>query len=295
MFRNICVYRLDSNSTSALMVFAVSQSIADRRFHPCGQTEPNRCGFVPVIGDDFAPSVADGYALKLRTQKRILPASVVNDELKKQIEKIEREQSRKVGSKERKRLKDDVYFSLLPKAFTKDSDMLILVLPVQGLILVESSSLKTAETALNAMRLAFVSLPVSRPAFALPIAERLKYDFIAGIGSSFKPGCDFDFADEESAVKFKGVDVSSKEAGDALDGRTIKKMSLIYHDSVLFKITDDCRLQGVRMSERMRGELTSQNAEDYLAEQQAELHLWAATLAVMVPELLRDLGEVQNA
>lgn len=286
--KNLCIYRCKEMPHD----FEAEQYVSDNDFVPCGQTEPSRVGFVPVIDNDLAPDLDEAYALMVRHQVRVLPTYVINEATQKQVEKIENVEGRKIGRKERARIKDEVYFSLLPKTFTKDTDHLILMYPQQGLIMVEASNLKVAEMCLNAMRLAFGSLPVNRLEFSTPIEQTLKHNITSGIGQSFKVGCDIDLADEESTVKFKGVESGALEVRDAIIARDVKRISLRYQDAIDFKLTSDFRLQSMSLSERMRGELVSQSEGDKSAEQRAELYLWAATLEKMVPELLKDCGEI---
>lgn len=286
--KNLCIYRCKEMPRD----FEAEQYVSDNDFVPCGQTEPSRVGFVSVIDNDLAPEAGEAYALMVRHQVRVLPAYVVNEATKKEVAKREAAEGREIGRKERARIKDEVYFSLLPKAFTKDADHPILMFPKAGLIMIEASSFKTAEMCLNAMRLAFGSLPVQRLEFSTPIEETLKHNITSGIGQSFKVGCDIDLADEESTVKFKGVESDAAEVRDAIVGRDVKRLSLSYQDAIGFKLTSDFRLQSMSLSERACGELESQSEGDKSAEQRAELYLWAATLEKMVPELLKDCGEI---
>lgn len=286
--KNLCIYRCKEMPRD----FEAEQYVSDNDFVPCGQTEPSRVGFITVIDNDFAPEIGESYALNLRHQVRVLPAYVVNEATAKEVEKREIAESRKIGRKERTQIKDEVYFSLLPKAFTKDTDHMILMFPKSGLIMVEASSLKTAEMCLNAMRLAFGSLPVQRVQFSVPLEKTMKHNITSGIGQSFKVGCDIDLADKESTVKFKGVESGAHEARVAIVGRDVKRLSLSYQDAISFRLTSDFRLQGLSLSERMRGELVSQSEGDKSAEQRAELYLWAATLEKMVPELLKECEEI---
>ena len=81
-------------------------------------------GFLPPFGNDKnGPLVvaADGYLLvNMRTNERILPGSVVRDELKDKVDEIEASQSRKVYKKERDQLKDEIIQALLPPTSAGD-------------------------------------------------------------------------------------------------------------------------------------------------------------------------------
>ena len=81
------------------------------------------CGFVPPTPecDCIVKRVGDLAFFSVKESKKILPASVVNDETDRLIASIEIREGRRVGRKERIDLKDDAILSLIPKAFVKHS------------------------------------------------------------------------------------------------------------------------------------------------------------------------------
>lgn len=299
MLRNICLYRLPAGSLPAIET--VAAALREHPFTPCGATEPQRVGWVPALHDDTSAFVhgANGlYLLRLREQKRLLPAGVVNEQLQAEITKREQAEARKIGRKEQQRIKDDLFFSLLPKAFTKTDDVLAIVAPEAGLILVGTSSLKRAEMLLNALRLALGSLPVQRPAFSAPI-ESWMTNWLNGhsdMPTQFELGGECEIKDEEAVVRCKGLELASDEVRQHLmAGREITKLALTFRDSLSFMLNMDARLTRLQLSERLKGELSSQHAEDQLSERDAEFTLLGLTLLQLLPPLLVSLGETRNS
>ena len=92
--------------------------IESKPFAECLPSEHKSSGFLPIKEDEFK-AVEHVLYFVLRTDTKILPASVVNDAVKKRIEEIEKKENRRVGRKENNEIKESKVQELLPKAFSK--------------------------------------------------------------------------------------------------------------------------------------------------------------------------------
>ncbi len=91
-------------------------------FEPGLPTSLINVGWVTPVDEDEAPLTRsiNGYTmLCAQVEEKILPASVVRDALELEVKKIQREEGRKVRSKEKLDLKDEVILTLLPRAFSR--------------------------------------------------------------------------------------------------------------------------------------------------------------------------------
>ena len=298
MFRSFCLYRIQSDALPEMAT--IEAALREHPFTPCGNTEPQRVGWVPALDEDasaYVHSSDDVMLVRMREQKRLLPAGVIREHLETQVRELQEKEGRKLGRKEVLRLKDELTFSLLPRAFTKTDETLALLMPKQGHILVGASSLTRAELLLNALRLALGSLPVTRPAFSAPIPAFLtawlkgERDMPAG----FTLGESCEMADEEGVVRCKGIELISTEVKTHLEaGREVRRLQLNFEDSVDMVLLQDARLVQMKMSERLRGELDAQSADDRLANLDAELQLWHLTMTRLLPRLYQSLGETAS-
>jgi recombination associated protein RdgC len=119
-FRNLTLFRFAESSAKSLK--RLETHLEQKRLNPCGPLEFSTHGFVSPYGRDeeaLVHRVGDYALLTVGREDRLLPSSVVNDELAARLKKIAEKEGRRVGSKERKRLKEDVLTDLLPRAFTK--------------------------------------------------------------------------------------------------------------------------------------------------------------------------------
>ena len=293
-FTNLCVYKVNPQVIPEMGL--LETALQNMVFAPCGATEPHRAGFVTALDDESTAYVHgsnDAWLVRLREQRRILPASVVREELERQVKEIQRREDRKVGKKETSRLKDEVILSMLPRAFTKTGDVLAIIAPKAGYIFVGASTLSKAETVLNAIRLVLGTFPVERPAFSAP-APSFFTAWLKGereLPEGFALADTVEIADEEATANCKGFDLTSEEIRKHLEaGREARKVSLVFEDSLRFTVLPDGRLKSLKLSERLIGDLDANYSGDKFQNLDAEFQMWALNVMKMVPKLFEGLG-----
>lgn len=298
MIKNFCIYRVKPETIPSIQT--IETALSEHPFAPCGNVEPERVGFVPALADDassFVCTVGHASLIRLREQRRLLPAGVVREELEKHVSEVQEREGRKLRRKEIARLKDELTFSLLPRAFTQTSEVTIVLLPMDGLILVGTGSYKRAERALNALRLALGSLPVTRPAFAAPIASTLTAWLTdpSIMPEKLAVGESCELADAEGVVRCKGIDLVSSEVLSHLEaGREVRRLQMRHDDDLTFTVTTDARILQVSLSERSLGELYAGHGDDRLANLQAEFFLFHTLALDMLSLLLAAMRETEG-
>lgn len=139
-FRNLQIYRLTQDLQ--IDAAALEQALASKPARPCESQELTTYGFAAPFGKGpNAPLVhaSRGFLLiSTRKQERLLPGSVVRDELAEKVEQIETDQMRKVFKKERDQLKDEIVQTLLPRAFIRKSSTFAALDLEQGLVLIDT-------------------------------------------------------------------------------------------------------------------------------------------------------------
>ena len=297
-FKNVAVYRIRTEALPDLPT--IEAALREQPFAPCGATEPHRVGWAPALDDEataYVHSTSGAMLVRLRIQNRLLPAAVVREQLEQQVREVQDKEGRKLGKKEVARLKDELMFTLLPRAFTKTRDMLAILCPADGLIMVGAASLTDAELLLNALRLALGSLPVRRPAFSAPVPAfftawlKAERDLPAG----FTVGDIAELVDEGSIAKVAGMEMAGTEIQAHLDaGKEARKLSLSFEDSLQLTVLSDARLAGIRLSERLRGDLDAKYSGDKFDNLAAEFELWQLSLRKLLGALLPGLGETKE-
>ena len=121
-FKNIRAYRL--TSPFELSAESLGEKLAQRAFEPCAKSQALSLGWVAPLGDEseqLAHSAGGRLLIKLKREEKLLPSTVVREQLEDKVALIESEQARKVYRKERLTLKDEIIQDCLPRAFSRSS------------------------------------------------------------------------------------------------------------------------------------------------------------------------------
>ena len=121
-FKNIRAYRL--TSPFALTPEQLGEQLSQRGFQPCAKSQALSLGWVPPLGGEegeLVHAAAGRMLIKLKREEKLLPSTVVREQLEEKVAAIEADQARKVYRKERLTLKDEIIQDCLPRAFTRSS------------------------------------------------------------------------------------------------------------------------------------------------------------------------------
>ncbi|MDE9590223.1 recombination-associated protein RdgC, partial [Xenorhabdus bovienii] len=169
-FKNAMVYRM----TRDIQISAetLETQLSALAFTPCGSQDMMRVGWVSPMGshgEALTHAAGNQILICMQREDKILPSSVIKKELWAKIEKLEGEQHRKLKKTEKDSLKDEVIHTLLPRAFSKESQTYLWIDNDNQRIVVDANSAKRAEDALALLRKTLGSLPVTPMMFANPI------------------------------------------------------------------------------------------------------------------------------
>ena len=106
-FKNIRAYRL--TGPFDLSPEQLSEQMQGSLYQPCGKSQPVSLGWVPPLGENteaLTHAAAGRILIGMRREEKILPASVVREQVADRVREIEQEEARKVYRKEKLRLKD---------------------------------------------------------------------------------------------------------------------------------------------------------------------------------------------
>ena len=156
MFRNAQIYRLPKNW--GMTAEALALHLAPQTFTPAGNMDMLSQGWIPPreSSNGLVHQVNRQFLLRLQTEKKILPSSVINQVTRERAKELEEQQGFPPGRKQTKELKEQVTDELLPRAFTRLSSMWVWIDPVNGWLVADSSTPARAE---EALKLLFKAVP----------------------------------------------------------------------------------------------------------------------------------------
>lgn len=293
-FRNLHLFRFSPAVAETLS--DIADSLDGKRLRTCGALESATRGFVSPHGRDgvvLAHTIAPFTLVALGSEHKLLPSAVVNDELAKRVRKVAETEGRRIGGKERRRLKDEVLEDLLPRAFVRSSRLFAYLDLRDGWLVVDSASRGAAEQLLSELREAVGSLPVAPMApeesprallTAWVNSGQLPDGFALGDAVELR-----DPADSGAVVRCRGQDLETDEVREHLKcGKTVAAVALTFDDRLSFVLTEDMVVRKLKFLDLVLDQLGDVVTDTAAAEFDARF----ALMSLEVARLLSRLDEI---
>ena len=117
-FRNLSFMRLPPNW--AMSAGALADLLAKHPLTPCTGASVRSVGWVSPFGDDrLVAAHGRQLLIHLGVEQKKVPSSVINKTAKERAAKLEKTQGFKVGKKQMRELKEEIFLELIPRAFPK--------------------------------------------------------------------------------------------------------------------------------------------------------------------------------
>ena len=283
-FRNLTLYSFPSETAKRLD--DLGATLDDHRLRPCGPIEMRTRGFVSPYNhadDSLVHTFKDFTLITVGGEDKLLPASVVNDALDKKLSEIHRKEQRRVGAKERKRLKDEIVTDLLPRAFVRSSRQNAYLDTAHGWLVVDTSSRRVGEEVVSLIREAVGRFPAMYPTTG-ESPRVILTDWLRGSalpdGVSLGDECGLrDPAEAGSTWQGKKTDLQCDEVSEHLrSGKQVFQLGLIYKDRISFVIADDLTIRKVRFLDGVVEELDNEEHDTTESLLNASFFLMASEL-----------------
>lgn len=292
MFRNVRYYKLDSDWPDSEK--ALSRILEKAGFEPCGPLTERSSGWVPVdpdTGNSLARRVNGADLLKLRSQSRVLPPAVINEELETRIEAFRNRMQEAPSAREKRRLKAETRDELLPRALLKSDKIWGYVDLKEKVIGVDAAQDSAAERFLRRLQTPFDGMKIRPLKYKQAVDEFLTGIFLGGAPAQFSLGRECrmrDASDAGSVVRWTDFDLDDRTIRDHVaNGMRLTHLAIIY-DNIMACVLDET---GVITKLRFLGvddEINDHN--DPLAKQDAEFVLITGTLRRLLGDLKKLLG-----
>jgi len=294
-FKNIQFYKFEDEFK--LSSQQLHEKLEGRKARDCGQMEMACQGWAKPLGHAGQMLVheSDGaLMISLRREDKVLPASLVREQVEEQAFQIEQEAGRPVGRKEKRDIKDQVLQELLPKALVRASHTYACILPKQGWLVVNAASANKAEELIEVLRKTLGTLNVVLPA----TEESPESAMTRWLMNDAELPQDFDVEDEcelhagegaEGIVRCKYIDVSSDEVrAHVASGRRVEKLAMNWRERLSFVLQDDLSIRRMRFDSAIVDE-AGEAGDDEASRFDADFAIMVAELADFIPDLLAAL------
>jgi recombination associated protein RdgC len=234
--------------------------------------------------------------LVLKKQERILPASVVNNELADKVAQIEKETGSPVPKKQQSDLKQEIVHRLLPQAFTKNGTTHGFISLKDNLVAVDASSDGAAEAFLACVRKCIGSLPV------VPFAKSSKQDVLTSWVLQDAPKdvelldeAEFKSPSEDGAtIRCKSQDLDAEEMLAHLQtGMLVQKIAIQWQDRLTCILGEDLSVKRLKFTDVVKEQNEDIPKEEINAKLDADFTLMSAEV-VELSKALKEIFEIED-
>lgn len=300
MLTNACFFRTAAGF--ALPSLDLLETVLQKgRFIPCGPTQTDSAGWVAPRGEKSKQlaEIADGHLLlKLRAEKRAVPAPAVKAAVKERVDRYKAETgNERVPAKLKKEFKEEVLLDLLPRAFSKFADTLLWLDPKNRMLVVDAASLAGADRIVSALLAALLEVPGAGPALDLQLVHTQTSPAAAmahWLASREAPWrftvdreCELRSTDEQkSVVRYSRHTLDIEEVGQHIAaGKMPTQVAMTWNDRVSFVLTEGGQLRKIKLLDVVTaGESDAADGFD------ADAAITTGELSALFPDLLLALG-----
>jgi recombination associated protein RdgC len=300
VFKNLTVYRMASDW--AATTAAIEAELDKARFAPCGASQEKSMGWVEPRGIAFAPlveSIGGHLMLKVMTEQKVVPGSVVKRRVDELAEQIEKQTGRKPGKKQQKELKDQAMLELLPMAFTKQSATRVWIAPAERMVVLDCASQGKADEVITMLIQAVEGLALSLVQTEMSPSVSMAH----WLGTGEPPyaflvdnECELKSTDEmKSVVRYTRHNLDTDEVKQHIvSGKMPTKLALTWRERVSFILTESMALKKVAFQDVVfEGSTASAAKTDKNEAFDADVAIFTGEFVELIPELLEALGGEQ--
>lgn len=279
-FKNFTPFKLRADRP--VTVEFLAEHLARRCFVPCSNSQLESSGFVPplpVFGKapepaDYVFEVArpDGerfVLVTLRFESRLLPASVIKKAFVERCAELERTTGAPIKGRIKKDLKEEVIRALIPKAFTRQTDVRAVFAMKSGWLFVESSSPTKTDSFMTRLVGALELAPVRKPKPKCPLSSAMQAWLISGeapAGFTVDRECELK-GENAATIRYTHLNLDNDEVRRHVrEGKAPAQVALTYDDRLSFVITSKMVFKKIGLS--LAG--ASQEARDNMTPIDAE-------------------------
>lgn len=289
-FKNLQLYRLPrhANITAASLEAAISHA----SFAPGASMDLQSQGFVAPRDGGLVHAVAGQLLITLRTEKKLLPASVIKQAAAALAIEAEKHQVFKPGRKQMRDITEQATDELLPRAFSVQSDTHAWIDPVNGWLAVDAANGAKADDVIKFLLKSDANFPVqSLRVLHSPLAAMTQWLASDEAPAGFTIDQDTELrtaGTDKSAVRYVSHTLEHDDmAHHIAAGKQCTRLALTWNSKISFVLTENLAIKRVTALDVIK-----ENRDDKMLN---DADLFDSDFALMTGELNLMLADLVDA
>lgn len=278
-----------------ISVFNLNKKLESLAFKPCLPSMDWSIGWVSPLDsydDENRPLTRsiNGYImLCLQMEEKILPASVIRDELNKKVRKMELENHKKVRHSEKLLLKDEIKVTLLPRAFSRFTKIYAYIDIKNQKMILGTTHVKKAEKFISLFKKS-VNTDVSpiKIKNLSPIITQWLKDQNYPTSFSIEKSCLLQDPNQQSRmIRCQQQDLFTISVQSLIkDGCEVKQLAINWKDQISFVLSDDFSLKKLKFQDELVKQIKEMELETKDQQFDADFMIMTDTLYQVLDDLL---------
>lgn len=297
-FKNLRIYRLSAAWQSNAQELELA--LEKHRFTPGSSQDPLSLGWVsPREQGGLVHETNGQYLIALRAEKKLLPASVINQFAREKARDMEEQQGYKPGRKQMKEIKEQVLTDLLPRAFAVARDTRVWIDTQNKWLAIDAAATAKSDEILGLLAKSVEPFPV------LPLYTELSPGsaMTQWLVDNEAPGnltIDQDTelrstGDSGAAIRYVKQSADLEEVRKHVAaGKQCTRLALTWADRISFILTDAFDVKRITPLDILteKQDVMAANDDEIF---NADFTLMSAELAGLIGELVEALGGERKA
>ncbi len=285
-FKNLQIYRIaEWNTTSA----ELEEKLSRRALQECLRMEMQSLGWVTPRdeGESFVHVLGQHMLIALGVEKKLLPATVVNQQAKERAVEMEQQQGYKPGRKQIKDIKEAVTIELLPRAFSQQRKTYAWIDPTGGWFVIDAPNLAKADELIETLFKSIDNVTLKPLKTSLSPSTAMT-DWLSGgdLSSSFTidQHCELRGKnDEKSTVSYNHHVLDSEEITRHVEaGKEATKVAMTWQNKISFILHENLQLKRITPLDILKEPV------------ETDEELFNSDFMIMTGELMQLLPDVIN-
>jgi recombination associated protein RdgC len=292
-FKNLQIYRLpapwDMNAEK------LEAALAPQTFQPCTSLDMQTQGWIsPRENGILVHSVNQQLLIALGTEKKLLPASVINQVSKAKATEIEEQQGFKPGRKQMREIKEQVTDELLPRAFSINRTTWAWIDPVNGWLVIDAGTAAKADEVIKLLIKGIDKLPLEAlHVVQSPVSAMTEWLAADTAPKGFTVDQDTELraqGEGKATVRYVSQTIEPDDVQRHIaSGKQCTRLAMTWADRISFVLTESLTIKRVAALDVIKENADTSSRDDD-ERFDSDLMLMTGELAKLLDDLVFALG-----